>query len=69
MRVRGDEGMKTCPRCGRKFNWWQRMVGEAKEHYRVCTESLNKHSERSISATCRGCPAGCYERMDNETYK
>lgn len=53
--------MKACPECGKKFNWLDRMTGQDKEHARYCCRSGGKKEDRSLAATCRGCPAGCFE--------
>lgn len=52
--------MKECPKCGKRFNWWQRAIGENKEHVRNCCCS-GKKDELTLAAVCRGCPAGCFE--------
>jgi hypothetical protein len=58
--------MKNCPRCGREFGWWQRAVGEHREHMRTCCAREPKDNEerRALAARCRGCPAGCFEEID-----
>jgi hypothetical protein len=56
--------MKTCPRCGKKFNLLQRAVGEAKEHIRNCTSPEEKRDFSYLAGVCRGCPAGCLEKVD-----
>ena len=57
--------MKTCPRCGRKFNWWERAVGEDSEHVRLCCGHHNESSEElALASRCKGCPAGCFEGVD-----
>ncbi|MBI5101671.1 MAG: hypothetical protein HZB33_07560 [Nitrospirae bacterium] len=56
--------MKECPRCGKKFNLWQRAVGEAKEHLEHCSAPEKKKDLTYLSGMCRGCPAGCYEKGD-----
>lgn len=56
--------MKTCPRCGKKFNLLQRAVGEAKEHIRTCRVPEKKKDLGHIAGVCRGCPAGCFEKVD-----
>lgn len=56
--------MKTCPRCGIKFNLWQRAVGEDKEHLRQCTSEEMKKDLSGLAAHCRGCPAGCFEQIE-----
>ena len=62
--------MKTCPHCGKKFNWLQRAVGENKEHARNCCGPHNSKDKRSLATTCRGCPAGCFEGLyDNKDGK
>ncbi|HDH05037.1 MAG TPA: hypothetical protein ENH01_04890 [Nitrospirae bacterium] len=55
--------MKTCPDCGKKFNWWQRAIGENREHIRNCSKSAKGGDKLSLAAGCRGCPAGCFEGM------
>lgn len=57
--------MKECPRCGKKFNIWQRMVGEAKEHLRTCTSPEGKKDLAYLASVCRGCPAGCLEKDEH----
>lgn len=54
--------MKECPRCGERFNLWQRAVGEAKEHLRLCTAPEEKKDLAYLAGICRGCPAGCLEK-------
>ncbi len=54
--------MKECPRCGKKFNILQRAIGEAKEHIRTCTSPETKKDLSYLAGTCRGCPAGCYDK-------
>ena len=63
--------MKECPECGKKFNWLDRMTGQDKEHIRYCCKSGKNKSDKKLAATCRGCPAGCFEgTFDNkEKYK
>lgn len=51
-----------CPRCGKKFNFWQRVVGEAKEHLRCCAADEKKTDLAYLAGICRGCPAGCLEK-------
>ena len=59
--------MKECPKCSKKFNWLQRATGEDKEHLRYCCGSDKKKVDKTLAATCRGCPAGCFEgTYDNE---
>ena len=53
--------MKKCPDCGKKFNWWQRAIGEDKEHIRNCCKSKKQEDELTLATACRGCPAGCFE--------
>jgi hypothetical protein len=53
--------MKNCPYCDKKFNWWQRAVGEDKEHIRHCCHTVQSKNDSSLAATCRGCPANCFE--------
>jgi len=55
--------LKTCPRCGKKFNFLQRAVGEAKEHLLQCTGEEKKKDLSGLAAHCRGCPAGCFENI------
>jgi len=59
-------GMKECLRCGKKFNLLQRAVGEAKDHMRHCTAPEKKKNFNHLAGVCRGCPAGCYERIEYE---
>jgi len=54
----------SCPRCGEKFNFLQRAVGEYKEHLRHCTGSEEKKDLSGLAAHCRGCPAGCFENIE-----
>lgn len=61
--------MKKCPKCGIKFNWLQRATGEDKEHLRYCCGSDKKKDDKTLSATCRGCPAGCFEGLYDEAKK
>lgn len=61
--------MKECPKCGKKFNWWQRAVSEDKEHARHCCHSKKETDRLKLAATCRGCPAGCFEGVYNEQKK
>ncbi|MBI5634479.1 MAG: hypothetical protein HZA15_13495 [Nitrospirae bacterium] len=56
--------MKACPRCGKKFNFWQRAVGEDREHLRICTSEEKKKDLSGLAAHCRGCPAGCFEHIE-----
>jgi hypothetical protein len=56
--------LKTCPRCGKKFNFLQRAVGEAKEHIRLCRAEEKQKDVSGLAAHCRGCPAGCFENME-----
>ncbi len=58
--------MKQCPKCGKKFNLWQRAIDEHKEHVRFCCHSKKKPDSQSLAATCRGCPAGCFEGIYND---
>ncbi len=53
--------MKECPECKKKFNWLDRMTGQDKEHIRHCCKSGKKKDDKTLAATCRGCPAGCFE--------
>jgi len=54
--------LRECPRCGRKFNWLQRAIGEDREHYRnCCKQDKDNSSDFKMAASCRGCPAGCFE--------
>ncbi len=61
--------MKHCPRCGKKFNLLQRAVGEAKEHVSRCTSPEEKKDLAYIAGFCRGCPAGCFEKVEYEEKK
>ena len=56
--------MKTCPRCGKEFNFLQRAVGEDKEHLRTCAGTEEKKDLSGLAAHCRGCPAGCFEKIE-----
>jgi len=56
--------MKECPKCGRKFNWWERMVGESKTHINNCSIPEKKRDGSYLAAMCRGCPAGCYDKVE-----
>jgi hypothetical protein len=56
--------MKRCPSCGKEFNLWQRAVGEAKDHISRCVRPEKKKDLAYIAAMCRGCPAGCHEKVD-----
>ncbi len=58
--------MKQCPRCGKRFNILQRAVGEAREHLNHCTAPEEKKDLAYIAGVCRGCPAGCFDRVDYE---
>ena len=65
--IKIDEAtMKECPRCGKKFNLLQRMVGDAKEHALTCAEPERKTDLTYLAVACRGCPAGCYEKAGRE---
>jgi hypothetical protein len=57
--------MTQCPDCGKRFNLWQRLVGEYKEHVRDCDarRPISGHDNFMV-ANCRGCPAGCFEKAD-----
>jgi len=55
--------LKACPRCGKEFNFLQRAVGEYKEHLRTCTAAEEKKDLSGLAAHCRGCPAGCFEKI------
>lgn len=59
-----EADMKKCPRCGKKFNILQRATGEAEDHLLRCTHPEEKKDLAYLAATCRGCPARCYERME-----
>ncbi|RJR15386.1 MAG: hypothetical protein C4581_12210 [Nitrospiraceae bacterium] len=59
--------MKICPKCGAKFNWWQRATGENKEHIRNCHRKPECEDLLSMAAHCRGCPAGCFDGVYDET--
>jgi hypothetical protein len=61
--------IKKCPDCGKKFNWWQRAIGENKEHVRNCCRSKKQTDDRTLAASCRGCPAGCFDGIYNEKEK
>ena|GEM_PF-3428437 len=62
--------MKTCPYCGKRFNWLQRAVGEDKQHARHCRRPEKENDELTLASTCRGCPAGCFEKTyDTEDRK
>lgn len=59
--------MKSCPHCDKTFNWWQRAIGEDKAHLKECAEKHRENADISqVMSTCRGCPAGCYDRVDFE---
>ena len=58
--------MKECPCCGKRFNWWQRAIGEYKEHLRICCRSREQKDTITMSTGCRGCPAGCFEGEDRK---
>ncbi len=58
--------MKQCPRCGKKFNFLQRAVGEDKEHVSRCTTPEERKDLSYIAEFCRGCPAGCFEKIEYE---
>ena len=57
--------MKTCPKCGKDFNFLQRAVGEAREHLRNCPGEEKKQDLAGLAAHCRGCPAGCFENIES----
>jgi len=59
----GGGELETCPRCGKKFNFLQRAVGESKEHLRRCKGEEKKNDLSGLAAHCRGCPAGCFESL------
>lgn len=60
--------MKECPYCGKRFNWWQRAIGEYKEHVRSgCLLKAHKDAV-TMSTGCRGCPAGCFEDNDGNKH-
>ncbi|GBE40292.1 hypothetical protein BMS3Bbin09_00169 [bacterium BMS3Bbin09] len=63
--------MKECPECGKKFNWLDRATGQDKEHIRFCCQSSKNKADKKLAATCRGCPAGCFEGTfeNEEKYK
>lgn len=61
--------MKNCPCCGKKFNLWQRAVGEAKEHIQHCTSQEKTKDLTYIASQCRGCPAGCYDKEEHADKK
>lgn len=54
--------MYECPRCGRRFNFLERITGEAKEHVRTCPAPEKKKDLSYLAGTCRGCPANCVEK-------
>lgn len=54
----------NCPYCKEKFNWWQRAIGEAKQHMDRCARDHTRKSDISRATGCRGCPAGCFENAD-----
>ena len=56
--------MKECPRCGKKFNILQRLTGEDREHASRCEAQEKKKDVSYLAGTCRGCPAGCFEKGD-----
>jgi hypothetical protein len=56
--------MKTCPKCGRKFNWWQTVVGEYREHMKACKFQENPEHKKYMSMNCRGCTAECFKDTD-----
>ena len=56
--------MKQCPRCGKKFNILQRAIGDAREHIGRCTSPEEKKDLSYIAGVCRGCPAGCFEKVE-----
>ena len=56
--------MKQCPDCGMKFNWWQRAIGEYKQHVRHCSVHHMRRGDLSAVQNCRGCPAECFEKTD-----
>jgi len=53
---------QECPRCGKKFNFWQRAIGEANEHLSCCAGPGKKRDLAYLAGICRGCPAGCLEK-------
>jgi len=61
--------MKECPECGKKFNWLDRATGGDKEHIRYCCRSGKKKVDKTLAATCRGCPARCFEGLYDEEEK
>ena len=52
--------MKQCPNCGQSFSWWERAVGEHREHMRTCKAAPDTQHHYEFSSNCRGCPAGCF---------
>ena len=46
--------MKECPYCGKGFNWWQRAIGEYKEHLRSGCKLKAQKDAVTISTGCRG---------------
>lgn len=58
--------MKECPYCGMGFNWWQRAIGEYKEHLRSDCKLKAQKGAVAMSTGCRGCPAGCFEGDDHK---
>ncbi len=61
--------MKECPRCGRQFNLLERAVGEDREHLSRCEAEEQKKDLSGMAAHCRGCPAGCFEDLDQPQEK
>lgn len=59
-------GSIECPDCGRGFSWWQRAVGEYRQHLRNCASRQQRMHEAYLSTGCRGCPAGCYDRAEED---
>jgi hypothetical protein len=67
--MRGDRvKMITCPNCARKFNWWQKMIGEYKEHLSHCHKEKRDYGE-AMATGCRGCPAVCFENASETEEK
>lgn len=57
--------MKTCPDCGKSFSWIETLTGTYKAHVQQCADRHNRlHRDMNYLASCRGCPAGCYEGID-----
>ena len=64
-----NNDMKSCPKCGKSFNWLERATGGHREHVRHCPKVSQCKDEQSLAAHCRGCPAGCFEGIYDQKEK